>query len=203
VLDATGKPAVNAQVFTAQNKDGVTSDSDGRFQLDGVSSIGVTTLYARLDDVSGSIKLGANQLNQPVFITLGTMADSKDGKVLRTEMAFPNVNLIDLDGKAVDWTPQSESAQMILLCELAHPESVHAINDAIKLASQQQRPLEIFSLDWGLGIARKLQTALPAEVSIHWLGPAGLKLLEQNVTIARQAQMVVISADGKIIELGD
>jgi len=201
VLGADGKPVANAKVITSGNRDGVTTGVDGEFELSGVASVGTSTLYATWEKASGSTQVTADDVAEPITIQIGTMANQAQAGGLRKGAPFPGFALTDLEGHPTDWSPRGRTSRLILLCELAHPSHTRQFSAAQVWAKGRKLPLEIISLDWGLGVVQSLSSTLDTDAPSYWLGPAGLKTLEAGLMIPRPGQAAVVSAEGEILEL--
>ena len=198
VVDQSGKP-VEGAIVSSQGGTTVISDAKGEFALTGVPSSGDAQIGAMSGSVYGAIRLTNPDTEKTHKITLGQGLNDAQvaaaGLALGAEVA--EFNAVTLAGESTKWKPTGDSDRLLVFAALWHPSSKPFIQKARTWANENDKPLELISLDWNVDQARREAKSLKLSRQTLFAGPGKLSLAPQW-PLPNGRGAFLISAGGKL-----
>lgn len=198
VVDQSGKP-VEGAIVTSQGGTTATSDSAGKFALAGVASTGGTQVWAMSGSVYGAIRLTTPDASKTHTITLGQGLNNSEtvssGLAIGGEVA--EFNVVTLAGESTKWKPSGDSDRLVVFAALWHPSSKPFIEKARNWADENNKPLELISLDWNVNQARREAESLKLADRTLFAGPGQLSL-DAQWSLPNGRGAFLIDASGRL-----
>lgn len=198
VVDQSGKP-VEGAIVSSQGGTTVISDAKGEFALTGVPSSGDAQIGAMSGSVYGAIRLTNPDTEKTHKITLGQGLNEAQAATsgLSIGSDVTEFNAVTLAGESTRWQPAGESDRLLVFAALWHPSSKPFIQKARSWANENDTPLEVISLDWNVGQARREAESLKLPEQTLFAGPGKLSLTPQW-PLQNGRGAFLISAGGKL-----
>ncbi len=198
VVDQSGK-VVSEAIVSSQGGTTATSDSDGNFTLAGVASTGGTQIFAMSGSVYGAIRLTDPDAEKNHKITLGQGLNATEtvfgGLAVGSQVA--EFDAVTLDGESTKWQPANKSERLLVFAALWHPRSKTFVARARTWAEENDKPIELISLDWNVDQARREADSLKLADRTLFAGPGKLSLASQW-PLPNGRGAFLISAEGRL-----
>ncbi|MBR9800777.1 carboxypeptidase regulatory-like domain-containing protein [bacterium] len=193
VIDTQNRPVSGVKVIGTGTEDSCATNSQGEFELSGISTLGTSTIYALDDGGSGVVTISGEELNQPVHLVLGEGLQS--GRVVGRTL--PKLSLMSLDGAAQIWKASSDQQRLLVIGRLGTAPGRALIARAQQWCMLNDAQLEVISVDWYPEQAQRAQAQHDIAGVIWYGGPDGSNLPEAW-KINPQGTVYLVSKEGKV-----